>query len=64
MLSGSSAWAATDDGVVLGSRPGVSLGGRGAYMKPKDGTGQWGGGAQLRFHIGSALAIEGSADLR
>jgi len=64
ILAGVPAMAATDDGVVLGSRPGVTFGGRGAYMKPKDGEGQWGGGAQIRFHLGSALAIEGSADLR
>lgn len=37
LFAGAPASAATDDGVVLGSRPGVTFGGRGAYMKPKDG---------------------------
>lgn len=64
-----SAWplpaaAATDDGVVLGSRPGLSLGGRGMYFKPKDTEGSWSGGAQVRFHLTSAFALEGSADVR
>lgn len=64
-----SAWplpaaAATDDGVVLGSRPGLSLGGRGMYFKPKDAEGSWSGGAQVRFHLTSAFALEGSADVR
>ncbi|MBI2387316.1 MAG: porin family protein [Elusimicrobia bacterium] len=57
--------AATDEGVVVGSRPGLSLGGRGAYFKPKDAAdGSWSGGAQVRLHLGSAFAIEGSADVR
>lgn len=56
--------AATDDGVVLGSRPGLSLGGRGMYFKPKDTEGSWSGGAQVRFHLTSAFALEGSADVR
>lgn len=59
-----SAGAATDDGVVLGSRPGLSLGGRGMYFKPKDAEGSWSGGAQVRFHLTSAFALEGSADVR
>jgi len=56
--------AATDQGVVVGSRPGVSLGGRGAYFKPKAIDGEWGGGAQIRFHVTPAFALEGSADVR
>lgn len=56
--------AATDDGVVVGSRPGLSIGGRGTYFKPKNVEGNWGGGAQVRFHLTSAFAIEGSADIR
>jgi len=57
--------AATDDGVVVGSRPGLSIGGRGMYSKPKDvDKGSWSGGAQVRFHMTSAFALEGSADLR
>ena len=57
--------AATDEGVVVGSRGGVSFGGRAAYYKPKGAdSGEWAGGAQLRFHIGPVFAIEGSADVR
>ncbi|MCR4293951.1 MAG: porin family protein [Elusimicrobia bacterium] len=55
--------AATDDGVV-GSRGGSSIGGRGTYYKPRDIGGKWGGGAQVRLHLGPALALEASADAR
>jgi opacity protein-like surface antigen len=59
------AQAATDEGVVVGSRSGVSFGGRAAYYKPKDAdSGEWAGGAQLRFHFTPVFAIEGSADYR
>lgn len=57
--------AATDDGVTVGSRSGVSLGGRGSWFKPKgsdDGT--WSGGGQLRLGLGPVWAIEGSGDWR
>jgi opacity protein-like surface antigen len=57
--------AATDDGVVVGSRSGLSFGGRAAYYKPKDAdSGEWAGGAQVRFHFGPVFAVEGSADFR
>lgn len=57
--------AATDEGVVVGSRPGLSIGGRGAYYKSKGAdTGTWSGGAQVRFHLTSVWAIEGAADFR
>jgi len=59
------ACAATDDGVVVGSRTGFSFGGRGMYFKPKDASeGRWHGGAQVRFHMGPVFAVEGSADVR
>jgi hypothetical protein len=65
VLSPLGAFGATDDGVVVGSRPGISLGGRGMYSKPKDADkGEWSGGAQLRLHITPAFAVEGSADVR
>lgn len=64
LLLASGAAAATDEGVVVGSRPGVSIGGRGMYFKPKGADGNWSGGAQVRFHLASAFAIEGSADVR
>lgn len=56
--------AATDDGVVVGSRGGLSIGGRGAYYKPQDIGGQWSGGAQVRLGLGPAIALEASADVR
>ncbi len=57
--------ASTDDGVVVGSRPGVSIGGRGVYTKPKDADkGAWSGGAQVRLHITPIWAVEGSVDVR
>ena len=48
-------------------RPGVSLGGRAAYFWPAHsdaGTGQYMGGAQLRFYLAKFFAVEGSADYR
>lgn len=45
-------------------RRGLSLGGRGMYYKPDGAQGEWHGGAQLRFHLNRALALEGSADYR
>lgn len=64
LLLAPGASAATDEGVVVGSRPGLSIGGRGMYFKPKDAEGTWSGGAQVRLHLASAFAIEGSADFR
>lgn len=47
------------------ARPGVTFGGRAAYYRPKAADeGNLSGGAQLRVHITSVLAIEGSADYR
>jgi opacity protein-like surface antigen len=48
-------------------RPGASLGGRAAYFWPAGsdaGSGQWMGGAQLRFYLANFFAVEGSADYR
>jgi opacity protein-like surface antigen len=42
----------------------ISIGGRAAYIDPKDGDGQWFGGAQVRLHLSKIFAIEGSADYR
>ncbi|UPT75126.1 MAG: porin family protein [Elusimicrobiota bacterium] len=59
------AGAVTDDGVTVGSRSGVSFGGRGSYFKPKNAAdGNWSGGAQLRLHMGPIWALEGSGDIR
>ena len=45
------------------SRPGFTFGGRAAYYRPKGADdGSLYGGAQLRLHMTSVLAIEGSAD--
>ncbi|QPD04419.1 MAG: hypothetical protein Nkreftii_002193 [Candidatus Nitrospira kreftii] len=41
-----------------------SIGGRGTYFDPKDGDGQWFGGAQVRVHPIRFLAVEGSVDYR
>ena len=47
------------------SRPGITLGGRAAYYRPRDAqSGSLNGGAQLRLHITSVIAVEGSADYR
>lgn len=55
--------SAAEDGA--GSNPGLSIGGRGMYYKPKDAAdGSWSGGAQVRVHVTAALAVEGSADVR
>ena len=55
--------AAGDD--LHASRPGVTLGGRAAYYRPKESDGgTLNGGAQLRLHITSVIAVEGSADYR
>ena len=55
--------AAADD--APGIRPGVSFGGRAMYSRPKDADhGTLNGGAQLRLHMTSVLALEGSADYR
>src|SRR5687767_12767787 len=46
-------------------RDGVSLGPRAAYFDPKDADeGTWYGGAQMRFFLSPALALEGSVDYR
>jgi opacity protein-like surface antigen len=58
--------AASADGDGLqASIPGVTFGGRAAYYRPKDADhGTLNGGAQLRLHLTSVLAVEGSADYR
>lgn len=48
-------------------RPGVSLGGRAAYLWSQDadpGDGNYFGGAQLRVYLSKMFAVEGSADYR
>ena len=42
----------------------LSLGGRAAYYDPKEGDGNWFGGAQARLHLGRFFAVEGSVDYR
>ncbi|NNN06054.1 MAG: porin family protein [Elusimicrobia bacterium] len=57
-------FAAADDGAV-GPQPGISIGGRAMYFKPRDAQdGTLSGGAQLRLHVTSVLALEGSVDYR
>jgi opacity protein-like surface antigen len=47
------------------ARAGITLGGRAMYYQPKDAQdGTLNGGAQLRLHFTSMLAVEGSADYR
>ena len=57
--------ASADVNDLIASRPGVTFGGRAAYYRPKDADhGTLNGGAQLRLHLTSAVAVEGSADYR
>jgi hypothetical protein len=42
----------------------VSIGGRATYYDPKDASGEWYGGAQVRLHAFRFLGLEGSADYR
>lgn len=58
--------AQSSDGNDLhASQPGVTFGGRAAYYRPKDADhGTLNGGAQLRLHVTSVVAVEGSADYR
>ena len=42
----------------------ISLGGRATYYDPKDGSGEWYGGGQVRLYLFEYLAFEGSADYR
>ena len=57
--------ARADGDAVTASEPGVTFGGRAAYYRPQDADhGTLNGGAQLRLHITSVLAVEGSADYR
>lgn len=45
-------------------RPGLEIGGRGAYFKPDRADGAWSPGALVRIHLGRVWAVEGSADFR
>ena len=48
-----------------GPRPGLSIGGRGAYYRPKGAdSGDFAEGAQARYHLTRRWALEGSVDLR
>jgi opacity protein-like surface antigen len=56
---------ADGDDLPQASFPDVTFGGRAAYYRPKGAdNGTLDGGAQLRLHITSVLAVEGSADYR
>lgn len=57
--------SADDDQRLHAAQPGITFGGRGTYFH-SDGAdnGTWGGGAQLRFHFTSVIAVEASADYR
>jgi len=41
-----------------------TIGPRAMYFDPKDGDSKWSGGAQLRWYMNQAIALEGSADYR
>ena len=57
--------ASADGDTPQASIPGVTLGGRASYFRPKDAdSGSLYGGAQLRGHITSVVAVEASADYR
>lgn len=57
--------AAFADDSGAGIAPGVSIGGRAMYFRPKDADGgTLSGGAQLRLHMTSMVALEGSIDYR
>lgn len=57
--------AFADGDSLQASQPGVTFGGRAAYYRPKDADhGTLNGGAQLRLHFTSVLAVEGSVDYR
>ena len=57
--------AADDDGLFSQVDIGpLMIGGRGTYYDPKDASGQWYGGAQVRLYPSRYLAFEGSADYR
>jgi opacity protein-like surface antigen len=57
--------AASADDATVGPEAGVSLGGRAMYYRiAGDDHGTLSGGAQLRLHFTSVLALEGSADYR
>ena len=56
---------ASADDQLHAAQPGVTFGGRGTYFHPNDADhGSWSGGAQLRLHITSVIAVEASADYR
>jgi opacity protein-like surface antigen len=57
--------ASADDADTHAAVQGISIGGRAVYDRPKDASqGTLGGGVQLRFHLISVLALEGSGDMR
>ena len=57
--------ACADGDAVKAVQPGVTFGGRATYVRPKDADGgTLGGGAQLRLHFTSVIAVEASADYR
>jgi opacity protein-like surface antigen len=62
-LAPRAAFADGDD--LNASRGGVTFGGRASYFHPRGAdNGSTYGGAQLRLHITSVIAVEGSADYR
>ncbi len=57
--------AAEDDGLFHQVDIGpLMIGGRATYYDPKDASGQWYGGAQVRLYPSRYFAFEGSADYR
>ena len=59
------AFARSEPEESRGPRPGLSIGGRAAYYRPKDADhGDFAEGVQVRYHLTRRWALEGSADLR
>jgi opacity protein-like surface antigen len=57
--------ASADDAAAHAAQPGVTFGGRASYNHPENADdGQLSGGAQLRLHITSVIAVEASGDYR
>ena len=65
LLPVSPARAQFDAEASHGPRPGLSVGARAAYYRPKDADrGEFAEGLQARYHLTRRWALEGSADLR
>jgi opacity protein-like surface antigen len=65
LIPAAAAFAQFDNEESHGPRPGLSVGARAAYYRPKGADrGDFAEGAQARYHLTRRWALEGSADLR